>query len=162
MKRASIFAMHQFLATLGVLLWSGVLTSMVLGIPRIWGGVFFLTDVRNVLTAKPYYPVEIIVGLLSGWLVWRQFHHRVMLWIWVFPLITLAIGMLEGSTRMSPSYPGAVVSNFRPMLSHFFGYGCRIESNCFDQIGMTLPFYMALSYAGEVGWHCGSQCVLDL
>jgi hypothetical protein len=145
--RVLTMLMHQFLATFGVLVWALVLTSFVLGIPRIWGRFFFMSDVRGALTAAPNYTVQIIVGLLWGWLVWTGLQHRAMLWVWVFPLITLVLGMLDNSTRTSSVFPGAVISNIRPMLSRFFGSGCRTEDHCFSQIGMTLPFYASVSYA---------------
>ena len=82
-----------------------------------------------------------------GWLVWKQFQHREMLLVWVFPLMVLVLTMIENSTRTSSMFPGAVISNFRPMLSRLFGSSCRMEDHCYEQIGITLPFYMALSYA---------------
>jgi hypothetical protein len=146
-KRAFLFAIHQLLATIGVLFWALLLTSLVMRIPRIWGHILHISDVRGVLTMAPYYPIQTVVGLMCGWLVWKQFQHRAMLWVWVFPLMVLVLTMLENSTRTSSMFPGAVISNFRPMLSRLFGSACRMEDHCYEQIGITLPFYMALSYA---------------
>jgi hypothetical protein len=146
-KRALILVMHQVLATMGVLLWAGVLTSIALGIPRLWGHVFRMSDTRRVLLAAPYYPVQIITGLLWGWLVWRQSRHRAMLWVWVFPLITLIIGILDDLTRSFDRYPGLFSLDFRITLMRFFGTQCRLEDHCFNQIGFSLPFYAAVAYA---------------
>ena len=146
-KRALILVMHQVLATLGVLLWALVLTSIAFGIPSLWGHVFRMSDTRRVLLAAPYYPVQIIVGLLWGWLVWRQSRHRAMLWVWVFPLLSLIIAILDDLTRTSNLYPGAISLDFRITLMRFFGAECRLEDHCLDQIGFSLPFYAAVSYA---------------
>jgi hypothetical protein len=139
--------MHQVLATLGVVLWAGVLLSIALTIPRLWGHVLHMSDVRRVLLAAPYYPVQIIVGLLWGWLLWRQSRHRAMLWVWVFPLLSLIIAILDDLTRTSNLYPGAISLDFRITLMRFFGAECRLEDHCFDQIGFSLPFYAAVPYA---------------
>jgi hypothetical protein len=146
-SRALILVVHQVLATLGVVLWAGVLAASVLTVPQLWGQVFHTTDLRRVLLASPFYPFQIIVGLLWGWLVWRQFQHRAMLWVWVFPFITLTLGILDDLTRTSNLYPGAIGLDFRITMMRFFGSACRLEDHCFSQIGMTLPFYSGLSYA---------------
>jgi hypothetical protein len=132
---------------MGVLLWANVLTAIALGIPRLWGHLFHLGDTRRVLLAAPYYPVQIIVGLLWGWLVWRQSRNRAMLWVWVFPLLTLIIGILDDLTRASDRYPGLISLDFRITMMRFFGAECRLEDHCFAQIGFSLPFYAAVSYA---------------
>jgi hypothetical protein len=146
-KRLLLLGMHQVLATLGVLLWAGLLTAIASEIPAIWGHVFHQSDTYRTLSASPFYPVQIIVGLLWGRLVWKQYQHRAMLWIWVFPLVSLVIAMLQDSTRMSTIYPGAIVPNYGIMLSTYFGNGCRLDNDCFKQTAFTLPFYAAVSYA---------------
>jgi|GEM_PF-1040847 len=146
-KRASILVIHQLSATLGVLLWAGLMANVGLMLPRLWGHIFVMDNLRAILVAPPFYPVQIVVGILWGWLVWNRFQHRVMFLVWIFPLIILLIEMLGHSTRTSSLYPGAVISNFRPMLSQFFGSSCRVEDHCFVQLGVTLPFYSAVSYA---------------
>ena len=146
-KQALILVMHQVLATLGVVLWAGVVISVALSIPRFWGYSFVLSDIRKVLQATPYYPAEVVVGFVWGWLVWRQFQHRAMLWVWVFPLVALILGIADDLTRTSELYPGFVGLDFRITLARFFGPSCRLEDHCFDQIGMTMPFYAAVSYA---------------
>jgi hypothetical protein len=54
-----------------------------------------------------------------------------MLRVWVFPLITLILGILDDLAR----------------TLRFLGAGCRLEDDCFHQIGTTVPFYSAISYA---------------
>lgn len=146
-KRALVIVMHQVLATLGVPFWALVLTSIAFGIPRLWGHVFRMSDLRGVLLAAPYYPIQIIVGLFGGWLVWRQSRHRIMLWVWVFPLVALILGILDDLTRSFDLRPGFFALNFRITLMRFFGSQCRLEDRCFNQIGLSLPFYTAVAYA---------------
>lgn len=92
---------------------------------------------------------KIIVGLLWGRLVWRQSRHptRAMLWVWVFPLIALTLGILDDLTRSFDLYPGFFSLDFRITLMRFFGAQCRLEDHCFNQIGFSLPFYAAVAYA---------------
>ena len=88
-----------------------------------------------------------------GWLVWKQSRQptRAMLWVWVFPLIALVLGILDDLTRSFDLYPGLFSLDFRITLMRFFGAECRLEDHCFNQIGMTLPFYAAVSYAIGAG-----------
>ena len=152
MKRSLILVMHQFFATMGALLLAGLLTGVVLDIPRIWGHVFPVGDVRRVLLmASPFYPIQIVVGLLWGWLIWAQFRHRAMFWVWVFPLFSLVIGLLSIPTYTSEIVPDAALSTY-PWFSRFFGYDCRSEGRCLEQLGFTLPFYTAVAYSAGAWW----------
>jgi Na+/melibiose symporter-like transporter len=33
------------------------------------------------------------------------------------------------------------------LISHFFGWGCRLKNHCLDQLLITLPFYSSLAYS---------------
>jgi hypothetical protein len=148
MKRSLILLFHQFLATMGVLLWALVLTNVALEIPKLWGRVFLMSDLWRVLSVAPYYPVQIVIGVMCGWLVRQRFGHKVMLWVWVFPLFSLVCAMLaETPTYTSVIVPGATLPAYASKLSHFFGSGCRLEDHCYDQTGFTLPFYAAVAYS---------------
>ena len=89
----------------------------------------------------------VIGGLVWGRVVCRQSQHRVMLWVWIFPLVTLIVGIPDDLTRTSNRYPGAISLDFRITLMRFFGAECHVEDHCFNQIGMTLPVYAAVSCA---------------
>jgi hypothetical protein len=154
-RRSLRVGMHQILAIFGVIVWAGMLTAIaIVDISKMRGRVAHLSDVHRALSAAPFFPIEVVVGLLLGWLVWKQFQDRVMFWVWVFPLVPLLMIMLEDSTHVSTIYPGATVTNYKIMLSTYFGSGCHVDEGCFKQIEFTVPFYAAVSYAigAWFGW----------
>jgi hypothetical protein len=124
---------------MGVVILTTMLTTIAFELPNPWIHVFTRYDIYAALTATPYFPVQIVVALLLGWLVSDLFGHVSMLWIWVFPYIWL----VEDFVR-SPLVFGM---SFQSRLSHFFGWGCRPVNHCLDQIGVTLPFYTAIAYS---------------
>jgi hypothetical protein len=148
MSRTLTLVIHQLSATFGVILWAAVLTGALLQIPRLWGHVFYQKDVYFLLSGSPYFPIEVSVGLMWGWLVGGQFRQRAALWVWVFPLFALCWALLEApATYTSIIIPGAELPVYTSKLSHFFGRGCRLEDRCIDEFGITLPFYTSVAYS---------------
>jgi hypothetical protein len=101
-KRALILVMHQVLATMGVVSWALLLTSIAFGIPRLWGHFFRMSDTRRVLLAAPYYPVQIGFSLpfyaavsyaIGAWLALR-FPIRSRLSNKIVDSAVIAIGIL--------------------------------------------------------------------
>ena len=131
--------MHQFIGTLGVLILAGMLTAIAFEFPNPWGRTVTMHDFIGVLREMPYFPVQVVVALLLGWLVSELFEHESMLWIWVLPYAWLVYDFVR-----LPTISGMT---FQERFSHFFGWGCRPESHCIDQTGVTLPFYAAVAYS---------------
>jgi hypothetical protein len=101
-----------------------------------------------VLTGTPYFPVQIFLGLLVGFMVGRHLRHRAMLWVWAIPLAFLCYAFIAVPTftpDLTPPEYQAGVGESR--LSHYFGWGCQPKNHCIDQTWATLPFYIALSYS---------------
>ena len=132
-------SMHQFIGTLGVLILAGMLTAIAFEFPNPLGHTSNMHDVSRVLTGTPYFPVQIAIGLLFGWLISDLFGHESMLWIWVLPYAWLVYDFVR--------LPTVLGMTFQARFSHFFGWGCRPENHCIDQTGVTLPFYAAVAYS---------------
>ncbi len=117
--------LHQIMSTLGVLVLAALLTFSTSSASRA----------RQLLTETPYFPVQIGLAFVAGFILQRCLHHRVMLWVWLLPFLILSVSFI-----LSPL-------PFVGRLEHFFGWACRPESRCFDQLAATLPFYTAASYS---------------
>lgn len=131
--------MHQLIGTLGVVILATLLTTVAFEIPNPWGHTSARHDVYGVLTESPFFPVQIAVALPVGWLLSDVFKHRSMLWIWVLPY-----GVLVYSFARAHSVAGLPLAG---RVAYFFGSSCRPENHCIDQVGITLPFYVAAAYA---------------
>lgn len=134
------FLMHQLIATLGVAVTAGLLTGFAFDLLRWFGLPFPIDYMHWVLTGTPYYPIQIATGLISGVLLGRWLRHRAMLWVWVLPAVWLCYLLIA-----LPTFTSQMAADNR--FWHFFGWGCRPENRCFDQIGGTAPFYLAAAYS---------------
>lgn len=134
-----LFLMHQLIGTIGVGVGALLLTGLAFDLLRLLGRHYTMGYSHWILTGTPYFPVQIVLALFLGWLLSRRFHHRSMLWVWILPtgILCCAFAVLPTVTSLTLQF----------RLSHFFGWGCRPENRCFDQIGVTLPFYIAVAYS---------------
>ena len=87
------------------------------------------------LTEIPYFPIQIALAFVMGFVLPRFLRHWLMKWIWVLPLLILCISFILT--------PLPLVGR----LERYFGWGCRPEVGCFVQLAVTLPFYTAASYS---------------
>jgi hypothetical protein len=135
------FLGHLALSTLGVGVVAAVLTySVVLSLHPFFSSLDTRT-VHWILTETPYFPVQIVVGLLWGFQLGRRYQHRVMLWTWVVP--TLAIISLI----LFVPLPSVVVSGVElTKAEHFFGRGCLPQNHCFEW-ALTVLLYAATAYS---------------
>lgn len=117
--------LHQIISTLGVIVLASLLTFSTSSVPQA----------RWILTETPYFPVQIGLALVVGFVLQRYLQHRVMLWVWLLPSLVLIISFV-----LTPL-------PFVGRLERYFGRGCRPEFRCFDQLAVTLPFYAAASYS---------------
>lgn len=138
-KRILVFLMHQVIATIGILVVTPLVTGLVFDCLRLFGLTYSLNYLHSLLTDAPYFPLQIALALLLGWVLSRWLHHRSMLWVWLLPLAVLSLAFT--------ALPTVASLPFQSRLSHFFGWGCRPENRCFDQLAITLPFYIAVAYS---------------
>src|SRR5215469_14649546 len=130
--------MHQFIGTVGVMILAGMLTAIALEIPNPWVRTHTMQTVYGILRGSPYFPVQIVVALLLGWLLSDFWEHKSMAWVWVLPYAWLVYDFAR-----LPSVHGMA---FQERLSYFFGR-CTPGNDCIDQLGVTLPFYVAVAYS---------------
>ena len=78
---ALYFVGHVALSTLGVGFVAAVMTYSVVFSLHLFFPSLTTRTVHWILTETPYFPVQIVVGLLWGFQLGRRYQHRVMLWI---------------------------------------------------------------------------------
>lgn len=135
------FLGHLALSTLGVVLVAAVLTySVVLSLHPFFPSLGTRT-VHWILTETPYFPVQIVVGLLWGFQLGRRYQHRIMFWTWVVPALAIV------SLILFVPLPSVVVSGVElTKTEHFFGSGCLPQNHCFEW-SLTVLFYAAAAYS---------------
>jgi hypothetical protein len=89
------FVVHQYIATLGIDIFAEYLLGYGFDVLQLFGKHFPQHTMYWILTGTPYYPVQIGLGLLLGWLIGRRVQHRAMLWVWVLPCIYLTYALLK-------------------------------------------------------------------
>jgi|SRR5882762_7412129 len=143
-----IFVMHQLTGTWGIALLASFLSRSSLGLAQSIGRLPFLTFLHRLFAYSPYFPIQIALGLYTGWLLRRQFDHRSMLWIWVIPLLILGYVLVAVPTLLPDFTSGMTRSgvNQNP-LSHYLGHGCQPSDGCLDQTLVTMPFYASVAYS---------------
>jgi hypothetical protein len=135
------FLGHLALSTLGVGVVAATLTySVVLSLHPFFPSLGTRTA-GWILTETPYFPVQIVVGLLWGFQLGRRYQHRVMLWTWVVPALAIV------SLILFVPLQSVVVSGVElTKADHFFGWGCLPQNHCFDW-SLTVLLYAAVSYS---------------
>jgi hypothetical protein len=133
------FLVHQLVGTLGVMILAGMLVAIAFDFLKPLVHSIASRGVYGVLAGSPYFPVQVIVALLLGWLLSDLSGQESMLWIWVLPYAWLAYWFAR--------LPAVLGMTLQERFFYFFGWGCRPENHCIDQMGDTLPFYTAVAYS---------------
>jgi hypothetical protein len=142
------FALHQYIGTLGIDIFAGFLVAYVFDVLQFLGKHIPSKTMYWILTGTPYYPVQIGLALLLGWLIGRRVQHRAMLWVWVLPFAYLTYALIAIPTLVPqwipPQYQAGVGES---RWKHYFGWGCGGAHPCFDQNAITVLFYVAAAYS---------------
>ncbi len=139
------FAVHQIIATLGVMVTTPFVLALVAPVLRFFGLSLSLAEGERILTGMHYFPLQAAFGFLLGCALGYSTRHRSAQWVWVLPtlvaffLVVTNHHLLDLGSTAAP-FPSS-------SLSHFFGSGCRPENRCFDQTLVTLPLYSAVAYS---------------
>src|SRR5260370_42143390 len=134
-----IFAVHQFVATIGVIVFTAFIAFQLL--PNI----SFLQGKMNrslhwILTETPYFPLQIAIAGLLGYLICStKLRHFALLWVWLLPLLWIAAAFFN----LIPTTADVVV---KPAIAHFFAQRSHPPSHFFIHLPFTLPFFHSLSY----------------
>jgi hypothetical protein len=139
------FLGHLILSAIGVPVIASVLRySILLSLQQFYPSLSFRAGQRMewILMETPYFPVQILIGLLLGFQLSRRYRHKVMLWTWIVPALTIALLVL-----FAP-FPPMVISGVEiTKADHFFGWSCLPQNHCYEQTGVTLPLYAAAAYS---------------
>ena len=135
------FLGYLLISTFGVGITAAVLAySVVLPLHQFFPSLGSRT-VHWILTETPFFPVQIVVGLLWGFQLGRCYQHRVMLWTWTVPALAIAFLILF------VPLPPVIVSGVEiTKTGHFFGWGCLPQNHCFEW-PLTLLLYAAAAYS---------------
>lgn len=145
-KAVMVFLLHQLLATWVVILAVRMLINFASSM-SFWG-MSPGTKSYQLLTSAPYFPLQVLASLCVGWFISKRFRQRSMLWVWVLPAVLLYISFSAIPTLTPHVTPWSLQSGRgQSRIAHYFGTGCRPENYCFDQILITLPFYVSCAYA---------------
>ncbi len=143
-----MFVFHQIIATWVVYVSTRILLDSAFNLLGLLGWHYSLDDYYRLVSGTPYFPVQIALAVLLGWLLGRNLGDKSMFWVWILPLAFLcyafvAIPTLTPSVTPWEFQAGAGQSR----ISHYFGWGCRPANRCIDQISITLPFYVSTAYS---------------
>jgi hypothetical protein len=141
-----VFAMYQLIATFGVAIGAAILTFSSFALLRpLNPRALSFHNASWILTELPYFPVQILLGLWSGWWFGRRSGRRSMLRVWVLPLLILCYALIAVPT-LTPEAASSVLASASP-FSHYFGSSCSVRDHCIDQLLVTMPFYASISYS---------------
>jgi hypothetical protein len=139
LKSTGIAIAHQLISTLGVMIISGELVFTFCAAARTWNPSVPAKLASRILTGIPGFPVQAVISLLLGFLLAKFFGRwvmvRVMVWMWVLPLI------LFGLTVLFPPMHGAPL--FAPYARGNSGPGNTFLS----LLSYSLPLVAAAGYS---------------
>jgi hypothetical protein len=143
-----MFVVHQMIALWVVIVSAGILTASVLNFLGLLGWHHPRSAYGWLLSANPYFPVQIALALLLGWLLGRSLRDRSMTWVWLFPPVSLGYALVMIPTLI-PQFvrPAFQAGIGQSRLSHYFGWGCQSGNYCLDQNSFTRPFYASVAYS---------------
>jgi hypothetical protein len=146
-RRILLFAFHQLMSTIGIAVISGVLCFFIVRSLHMVSPSLTAMRASWLLTEVPGFPVQVLVGVVLGFLLERATRSRSALWVWIIPSLFLCFGAV------------IVVHPASSTLAHLFGSGCKPAAHCFDQLLFTLPFLASLGYtAGAALGRFKSRC----
>jgi uncharacterized protein (DUF2062 family) len=152
------FAIHQLFAVWGPLYTAPWVLTFVEELRGRLGFQVSLAQGRWLLYGTPFFPTQVVLALLLGWVLGGTLRHRAMLWTWILPLLSLCLALI--GVQLLPAsawawiyYPEmrhlAIVQaaslGLRREVAIYFGWGRWIQP--FNQVAVTLPFYAAAAYS---------------
>ena len=146
-KSGLVFVMHQIIGTEGVtwltVLGAFLLTTTVSAVSEAWAHSALMHAIHLILKNTPFFPIQAAVGAYLGWKLYLRWMHRSMLWVWILPCVVLVYAVIAIPTFSPWSHSPADTGP----LSHYFGWGCRADDRCYDQLTFTEKFYTSVAYS---------------
>ena len=147
-RGALVSVLHQFIGYFGIVILASYMTAYVFDVLRLLGEPYPAKTMYWILSGTPYFPVQIGLGLILGWLIGQRVRHWAMVWVWVLPLAVLVHAIFAIPTLAPKWIPPAFQAGIgESRWKHYFGWGCGGARPCFDQNAFTLPFYGAAAYS---------------
>jgi len=142
------FAVDQFVATWGIMASAPLVLSSTFNLVLLFGWSYPARHFYPILTGNPYFPVQITLALIMGYLLSDCLGRNSMLWVWVLPFLILCYAVVSLAT-ISPLLASTLLRSgvVQSRLSHYFGWGCRTQDGCLDQILVTMPFYVSVAFS---------------
>lgn len=129
---------HLCVGTYACMVSAAILVYTLFPLARtLYPGLQFRTF--NRVLSLPYFPLQILMGLVTGYLGQLKLRSNFARWIWIVPLIILV-------SRFFSFDVSVFEASMLARVDHFFGNGCRPPA-CFDQMRYTAPVYTALAYS---------------
>jgi hypothetical protein len=129
------FVTHQFIGTIGVILFSNLLVSALFMLAHVWNPSLTFKRAYWILTEVPGFPAQAALGLLLGFVLAKFVRRRVMVWTWVLPLALFCFVVV-----ISPIHSSLI-------FHYFIGSGCSPKNHCFDQFVTTMPLVASAAYS---------------
>src|SRR5215467_8736989 len=143
-KSVATFALHQFIGMYGIPYTAPIVFSLAFKCLLLFGRSYPRRAFYAVVSGFPYFPVQIIFALILGWLLGRALRHRSIVWVWVLPLVIVCYSVTTFRTLVPTS---VLASIGQSRFSYYFGWGCRPENHCLDQLLITMPLYSCFAYS---------------
>jgi len=83
------FVLHQFIGIWGITLSAFNVTALAFKVLRLFGKTYSVGYFYRILSGRPYFPIQISLGMLLGWAFGRYVWHRSMVWVWAMPFAYL-------------------------------------------------------------------------
>ena len=143
-RSVATFVLHQFIGVYGIPYTAPIISSLVFKCLFLFGRTYPRKTFYSIVSGLPYFPVQIVFALILGWLLGRALRHRSIECVWVLPLVILCYSVATYRVLIPTS---VLASIGQSRFSHYFGWGCRPENHCLDQVLITMPFYSCLAYS---------------
>lgn len=129
-----LYLLNLLVATVGVLLATGILLNVVLKPMEPLIGHAQLFSVAK----GPYYALPLVLAALAGYISYIRFTGNYRFWVWVIPAVYLL-------TKIVLWKPSSVMGDYGwgTALAHFF-----VGAHPFyPEEDVTVPFYTSLAYS---------------
>jgi len=131
------YLLELFLATYGPMIAAAMLIYAVFPVAHSADASLSFRTFNRILS-RPYFPLQITLGVMTGYAVRSRLRTPFTFWVWIIPTIFLGFCVLTFTTSIFES-------EWTVRLDHFFGSKCQPPA-CFDQMRCTAPFYTSLAY----------------
>jgi len=134
--------LHTLAAAVGCVMTAAVLIQIIFQVvhridPTATKGPYYS------LLFNSYFPLQIAIGLLAGYVNSVRFKNPIAMWVWVLPAVAVA--------RAIFAWHGySVTENYwMAVFHHFFWRECHLPltRSCAEQFLLIAPFYASIAYS---------------